>query len=289
MSADVPGPGTPADPHPPAPPPSAPPPSAPPPSAPPPVRAPGSWGTPPPPAPPAISEPSQWGAPTQEPGGWASQPGASGAPPAGAWNPQPVASSGNGCLKGCLIVGGILLALAIVLLVVVSVLGLKLASDLGVNADGSVKACPLISNADLAGVLGADAQALPMSGIADATIGQVLDKRILRDAPDCWAFGAGKGSVTGRLARQDGGDASGDFRTAHDAAQAGGYLAAAVTGLGDEAFCTSASQTGSAGVLVRSGNRLVYVSLINPAALGGTADASQACDLASQIASHMIP
>jgi hypothetical protein len=292
MSADVPGPGTPADSQPPAAPPAVPAPAAPP-AVPPPVPTPGTWGAPPAPASPgssgAAQPASQWGAPVQATEGWASQPGAPGAPPAGAWNPQPAASTGNGCLKGCLIVGGILLALGIILVIVVSVLGLKFVSDVGINADGSVKACTLISNSDLAAVLGTEAQAIPLSGIADATIGQVLDRRILKDAPGCWAFGAGKGSVTGRLAQQDGGDAPGDFRAAHDAAAAAGYLAATVNGLGDEAFCTSRSQTGSAGVLVRSGSRLVYVSLINPAGLSGTADASRTCDLASQIARHMIP
>jgi hypothetical protein len=73
--------------------------------------------------------------------------------------------------------------------------------------------------------------------------------------------------VTGRLARQDGGDASGDYQRARQAAEAGGYFAGESTGVGDEAFCTGMADVGSFGILVRSGGSLAYVSLLDPAAM----------------------
>jgi hypothetical protein len=150
--------------------------------------------------------------------------------------------------------------LLIILFIAVTVLGMKFAQDLGIGPDGNVAQCSLISNSDLASVLGGDATAMPLGGIADATIGQLLDKRIIPTAEDCWIVGSNAG--TGRIARQTGGDASGTFRSAKDTAKSGNYYAGDVSGVGDEAFCTGMSEAASFGVLVRSGDRLVYVSLI---------------------------
>ena len=74
-------------------------------------------------------------------------------------------------------------------------------------------------------------------------------------------------SATGRLARQDGGDASGDFQLARQAAESGGYFAGDASGVGDEAFCTGMSEAGSFGILVRAGGNLAYVSLFDPTAM----------------------
>ncbi len=235
--------------------------------------------------PPAQPGGSQWGSPPQQPGVWAPPPGT---PPAGSWNPQP-ASSGNGCLKACLIVGGILVVLAILGVIGIGILGASFANDIGINLDGTAKTCELVSDDDLAQVLGSDSQALPIGGIADATIGQVvLDKRVIPDAPDCWIVGASETSTTGRVARQDGGDAAGEFQGARRTAQEQGYLDGDVTGLGDEAFCTAFSEFGAAGILVRSGSSLVYVSLIDPAAFGTGTGSQDACGLAGEIASRML-
>ncbi len=264
--------------------------------------APGTWGAPAQPAPQAAPPPQQqpapggwgaapaqqqpgWGAaqqpgpqqpgpqqpgPQQPPGGWGPQqpqggwgqgaPGAPGGPPVG-WAPAPAQSGGNGCLKGCLIVGAIGVVLVVILGIAITVLGFRFAQDLGIDpTTGDVAECPLISNSDLAAVLGSDSTALPLGGIVDATIGQLLDKRVIPDAEDCWIAGSHTGS--GRIARQSGGDAAGTFRSALDKAKADGYFAGAVSGVGDEAFCTGMSDVGSFGVLVRSGDRLAYISLI---------------------------
>jgi hypothetical protein len=234
----------------------------------------GGWGTMPASgepsaplsAPPSAPPSGQWGAPPPQAGGWGPVPGTPGAPPPGAWNPQP-AQSGNGCLKACLIVGAILIIVGIIGIIGLVVVSMRVAGDLGVNSDGSMKACELITNDALGAALGSEAQALPIVGLGDITVGQVLDRRALPDAPDCWIVSSSATSLTGRLARQDGGDASGDFQRARQGAEAGGYFAGDASGVGDEAFCTGMSATGSFGILVRIGGNLAYVSLFDPATM----------------------
>ena len=251
----------------------------------PPAPAPGGWGTPP-----QQQPPGGWGTPPQQAPGWGpTGPGAPGGPPVG-WAPAPVKSGGNGCLKGCLIVGAIG-----VVLVILAVVGLvfaagKLTQGM-VNPDGTLKSCTLISDQALSEALDADVQALPLDGIWDATMGNVLDKRVLKDAEDCWiAVGSGVSTsatadaATGRLAASSGGDASGAFRQEKEKANRDGYFAGDVSGLGDEAFCTALSEMGSAGVLVRSGDRLAYVSLVAADPSGG----SDTCATAQQVAKRML-
>ena len=251
--------------------------------------APGTWG-----APPQQQPPGAWGAPQQPPAGWApGGPGTPGGPPVG-WAPVPVKSGGNGCLKGCLIVGAIGLVLVILGFIAISILGMRFAQDLGVNPDGSVAECPLISSSDVSSVLGGEARAMPLGGLVDATVGQLLDKRVIPQAEDCWITGP---TVTGRIARQTGGNTLGDFGSALDAARTGGYFAADVPGLGDQAFCTGMSEAASFGVAVRSGDTIVYVSLINAAITDSTgfepnADgviaSPETCQLAGEVASRVL-
>ena len=266
--------------------------------------APGAWGTPPPQqppggwgAPPQQQPPGGWGAPPQQAPGWApGGPGAPGGPPVGwapapggppvGWAPAPAKSGGNGCLKGCLIAGAILVVIGIIAVAGLIFLTGQIAGDI-VEPDGSLKACPLISNERLSDALDTEVQALPLVGIWDTIMGSFLDKRALPDAEDCWiAYGsdtstsATTDSATGRLARSVGGDASGAFRQEKEKANRDGYFAADVSGLGDEAFCTSVSEIGWVGVLARSGDRLVYVSLIT-----GGADT---CAVAQGVAREML-
>ena len=127
------------------------------------------WGAPRPRTRPP-GPPGQWGAPPPQPGGWGPAPGTPGRPPPGAWNPQP-AQSGNGCLKACLIVGGVLVVLGIIGIIGIVVLSLRFADDLGVDSDGSMRACELITNEELGAALGSGADALPMGGLVDSTVG----------------------------------------------------------------------------------------------------------------------
>ena len=191
----------------------------------------------------------------------------------------------------------IVVAIGIAALVIFS---RQLVSDLGVNPDtGDVQECSLVCNDELDAIFGGtDAQALPMGGLVDVTIGQLLDKRVIKDANDCWIVASGTSTaVTGRIAAQDGLDASGDFQAAKSAAQEGKYFGGDVGGYGEEAFCTGASQAGSFGILVRSGGRLVYVSLLDPSsgAIGdwamtedGVTISPDTCKLAGEIATAVL-
>ena len=105
-------------------------------------------------------------------------------------------------------------------------------------------------------------------------------------------------SAAGRLARQDGGDASGDFQRGRQAAQDGGYFGGDVGGFGDEAFCTSACARPcrSASSSAPAGD-LAYVSLIDPAAMengdldvrrDGQMISPKTCAMAGEIALAML-
>ncbi len=119
------------------------------------------------------------------------------------------------------------------------------------------------------------------------------------DASDCWILTSGtETSVTGRIAKQDSINASGDFQAAKAKASDGKFFGGDLSGVGDEAFCTGASeQSPSFGVLVRQGGSLVYVSLIDPtfATQGDwetTADgvliSPETCNLAGQVAAAVL-
>ena len=194
-------------------------------------------------------------------------------PPDGTWNPQPATKSGNGCLKGCIIAVVILAILLAIVLVGLWWLGNQFVNDLGVDPNsGELKQCELISGDEIDQVFGGNgAEVIPMGGIIDVTIGAILDKRVLTDANDCWILTSGtEAAVTGRIARQESINASGDFQAAKAKASDGKYFGGDVSGLGDEAFCTGASeQSPSFGVLVRQGGSLVYVSLIDPSFAAG--------------------
>jgi hypothetical protein len=159
-----------------------------------------------------------------------------------------------------------MVVIAVIGVIGISILGMRFAEDLGINPDGSFESCELVNADDVREIIGS-AEVLPMGGLVDSTVGQLLDQRILADAPDCWIIAESETSLTGRLARQDDGDAAGDFARFRQDAEDGGYFAGAISGYGDEAFCTSATEAMSFGVLVRSGGRLAYVSLIDPAAM----------------------
>ncbi len=238
---------------PPSTPPAAPPPQAPVPQAPP---AAGGWGAAP--APGALP-------PGQVPGGTA--------PPG--WNPQPVApSNNNGCLKACLIVGVLLVILFFIGVAAVVFLGNQVVQSIGVDPEGNLETCPFVSDEELSAVLGSGTQALPLQGFFDATIGLILDKRVMPDEEDCWITSDGTNG-TGRIARYQGPDAAAKFQAEKQRAQPtsddqgggvtienAGYFGGDLTGFGDEAFCTGVSNAIMSGVLVRQGDTLVYVSLL---------------------------
>jgi len=227
-------------------------------------------------------------APSLEPGpasaaqpGWSSAPapGAPGGAPPEAWNPAPVQSSGSsGCLKLVLILVVIAVIGFTLLIAAILLIGRQFAESIGVDPDGSVGTpCPFIDDSELSAALGSDAEALVLDGLWDATVGIILDKRVLPTAEDCWIT-ADASTPNGRIAVYQGGDAAGVFRQERENAAptsvdqgngitvtTDGWFAGEVSGLGDEAFCTGISPAIQAGVLVRQGDRVVYVSLSGPA------------------------
>lgn len=261
-------------------------------------QQPAGWGgaapQPAPPAPMPAPQPApqpQWASAPTGPG-WSSAPPPQAPGPQPGWGgpgqpgfaPGPAQSSGNGCLKGCLIVGVLLVVVAIVGVIGITVLGFKLASDIGVdpNSPTGLKDCPIVSTEQLKPILGADTEAHPLSGLIDATVGMALDKRVLANAQNCWVGASGNADATpqpgatldlnftggfGRIAKYSGGDAGSVFAQEKANAQKGSYFAVDVPNAGDQAFCTAWSdQYPATGALVRKGNDLVYVSFL----IGGT-------------------
>ncbi len=191
--------------------------------------------------------------------------------------PPPVKPGGiPGCLKVAII---LFVILAIGLVAFVALAGTLLnsiAGNLGGDGGGGTGIdadCPFLSDADARTLFGGSADAIELSGLTDATIGFVIDKRVLSTAPDCWVTDGDKAYIA-RIARYQGNDAASVFGVERQAAEPSsddqgggitvtteGYNAGEVSGLGDEAFCTGVLPTGMAGVLVREGDRVVYVSV----------------------------
>jgi hypothetical protein len=63
--------------------------------------------------------------------------------------------------------------------------------------------CPFLSDAEAATVLGGSADAIELEGLFDASIGIIIDKRVLPDAPDCFVT-EGQRAFLARIAVSDG-------------------------------------------------------------------------------------
>jgi hypothetical protein len=153
----------------------------------------------------------------------------------------------------------------------------------GAKTDGIVggAGCPFATDAEVGALVGGGPIKLVKAGSLTSFVSSIVDSRVIPDAPSCWGMSDGSAPSADstrlmRIAEQTSTGAAKAFRD--EVTKAKGvtvnkgkglsvtgvpYYNKAVTGIGDEAFCTSASTTGpgSAGVLVRKGNRLVYVSL----------------------------
>ena len=129
------------------------------------------------------------------------------------WNPQPVApSNSNGCLKACLIVG---VAARDPVLHRGRRDGLPRQPDHQVGRastrQGNLQACPFVSDEELSGCSVRAPRRVPLQGFFDATIGIILDKRVMPDDEDCWITSDGTNG-TGRIARYQGSDAAAKFQ-----------------------------------------------------------------------------
>jgi hypothetical protein len=141
----------------------------------------------------------------------------------------------------------------------------------GVLSGGTPGAgCSFVSADDVDAVLGGGYQLVELGGLGGLA-GPALDSRVLAQAPTCWGVDEAAGKLV-RIARYEGGDAAAVFDAEKATARGSsedrgggvtvetdGYLGDDVTA-GDAAFCTTGDFSASAGALVRTGDRLVYVS-----------------------------
>jgi hypothetical protein len=260
-----------APPPPPAPPgtPAGGEPPPPPPGTPPATPAPG-WGV----EPGGTVGPQGWVSPTEVPAAW----GAASPSAQVGWDRPPAGN--NGCLRACLIVGGILVVLLIVGGIALSFFVSQLVEQVQENPDAFLGGdCELVSSAEVSDALRRDVEVLALDGFIDGTMGAFLDKRLLPDATDCYFVS--EGGATGRIAAVDT-DAETVFRNGRAEAEAS-FLDRDVE-LGDEAFCTTIGQQGSGGVLVRFDERVVYVSIVAQGL-----DDEDVCDTAQAIAKTLEP
>jgi hypothetical protein len=178
--------------------------------------------------------------------------------------------------------------------------------------------CPFATDAEVSALVGGGPVRLVRAGSLTSIVSSLVDSRVIPKAPSCWGISDGSAASVdrGRLLRiasvsdpaapkvfrDEVTKAKGATVNKGDGVSVTGesYYNKAVTGLGDEAFCTSASTVGpgSAGVLVRKGERLVYVSLTPDFSQGapgiGTpgrttlASDDPSCALAQKIASAVL-
>jgi len=179
--------------------------------------------------------------------------------------------------------------------------------------------CTLVSDRAAGDGLGAPISLHRGTGLG-GLVRVVIDARVLPKAPDCWgstkATGTTGGGVLVRVAVTQGGDATATF--AEEVRRAKGvvvsrssgsdgtstsvqtlpYYGQAVSGLGDEAFCTTLDLTGAVGVLVRRGDKLVYAAVgidvatfSSPdptASAGALLDAGAGCTRAQKLARAVL-
>jgi hypothetical protein len=181
----------------------------------------------------------------------------------------------------------IIVTVAIMLLVVVPGVGLflfvRVVSNKATNLIGA-GACSIVSNDRAGKALGAPVSLNSGTGIG-ALVAGAIDNRVLPDAPSCFATidpqANGQLPTLIRISRKTG-DAKTTFRqevtkakgvtvkrTGDISVQSDPYYGKAVTGLGDEAFCTTMAPTGSVGVLARRGDTLVYTAVTVAFAVSG--------------------
>ena len=182
----------------------------------------------------------------------------------------PAKTSNKGCMTVLIIflVLGLLAGIAAV--VGIAWLGNKVDSG---EAFGKTT-CDFVGEQEVGDAMGAKYDLIQLGGLT-AIATPALDARVIPDGKTCWATpsGTGTGSVV-RIARLETGDAAGRYQqeltnakgTTQDkgnglSVSTEGYLGKELSGVGDQAFCTTTDLTGSSGVLVRTGDKLVYVSV----------------------------
>jgi hypothetical protein len=213
-----------------------------------------------------------------------------------------------GCLKVGIIIGVILIVGLVVLAFVLGQLVNGVLRSAGVNPDdignnpnGIGADCPFLSDQAARELVGGSADASDFSGLMEATLGLVIDRRALPGRPGLRDHR--RREDLPRPDRQErrqraGGLREGEGQRPADVAGPGrrrvgrepGYFGGDVSGVGDEAFCTGVSNAIMAGVVVRKGDTVVAVSVGPPSQgdqsvpdmenVGGVTTAPGLCQLA---------
>lgn len=172
--------------------------------------------------------------------------------------------------RALLVVGAVVLVLVVLGAIALN----RLVTGIGESVDGLAGGtdCAAVSTEAVDTALGGTYDVVEL-GALGALAAPVLDSRVLADAPSCWAVESGDtGGRLARIARYSGPDAAERFAAEKAAAmgtsedRGGGITVSSAAyfnkdvAAGDEAFCTTGDFTASAGVLVRTGDLLVYVS-----------------------------
>ncbi|MBW0132306.1 hypothetical protein [Pseudonocardia oceani] len=181
----------------------------------------------------------------------------------------PPAPKRRGPGRALLVVGAV-----VVVLVVLGAFALhRLVTGIGESVGGLAgrTACDAVATDAVDSALGGTYEVVQLGGLTELA-SPVLDSRVLADGTSCWAVEAGEGGRLARIARYSGPDAAQRFAAERTAAMGttqdqGGGISTSTSAYfnkdvqaGDEAFCTTGDFTASAGVLVRTGDLLVYVS-----------------------------
>lgn len=183
----------------------------------------------------------------------------------------------SGCAKAA-IIGGIVLVLGVVAVVAFAVFGLRRFVD---NIDTELTtsdSCEFITDTEASDALGVDVSVESGDSALGSILGLIRDTRLLPDEPSCF-ISSDDSATQAWVSLYEGGDADAVLATAEDIADgqvvssssdASGSISVEsvpfrgedVAGLGDRAFCTDAGFSIFGGVLARSGNRIVYVSVL---------------------------
>jgi len=209
----------------------------------------------------------------------------------------------SGCAKAA-IIGGIVIVLGVVAVLAVAFFGISRFVD-NIDADlGSPDSCQFLTDTQASDALGVLVTAESGESALGSILGIIRDTRLLADEPYC--FVSSEDSTTQAwVSVYEGGDAEGVFVNAADVADgevvssssdASGSVSVEtdpfrgedVPGLGEEAFCVDAGPAASGGVLARTGNRVVYVSVLPLVDDQGGADLGSLCDRAAQLARAVL-
>lgn len=198
---------------------------------------------------------------------------------AGQYGAPPSAPPRRGPGRALIVVAVVVVALVVLGGTALNRLVTGIGEGLGGPAGGT--GCDAVSTDAVNGALGGSYEVIQLGGLTGIAA-PVLDSRVLAEASTCWAVESGDGGRLARIARHSGSDAAERFATERTAAMGttedrGGGVSVSTSAyfnkdveVGNEAFCTTGDFAASAGVLVRTGDLLVYVSTT---AAGGGAGA----------------